>query len=149
MKTPPTLLVGLKESIDLSALTWLWPWVGTFETRPFCRAGFTTGETIINYCAYWILVLDIIGSYWPCILTYFNHRPVPARLALALGWHRVQESPTLPEPVEVSRPSQPAAYGCRQQFSHFSKICMFDQEIWDDFEFILNLCLNTSQYISK
>ena len=105
VKTPPRILVGLKESIDLSASTWLWPWVGTFEiercppnSRPFCRAGFTTREIIINihqlYCtyfgSYWILIVPI-GYHWIPLALNQNHRPVPARLAdwPSIGWHRV------------------------------------------------------------
>lgn len=104
VKTPPTLLVGLKESIDLFASTWLWPWVGTFEIERLPPKFKTLlqsriqhqgnhhqhSSTIVPFLdpiGSSLYLLDIIGSYLPCIKTIglcLPDLPWPS-----IGWHRV------------------------------------------------------------
>ena len=110
------------------------------NSRPFCRAGFNTTEIIINIHQL-LYLLDIIWYHWIPLALYQNHRPVLARLALALHWmaprsHRSHRR----SPLHLSRSK---FRGLSSQWS------MDDPQIWDDFDVILNLCLKLSQHISK
>ena len=116
VKTPPTLLVGLKESIDLFASTWLWPWVGTFEIERLPPKFKTLlqsriqhqgnhhqhSSTIVPF-GYHMISLDPIG-----LVSKPSAGACPTCLGPPLDGtafsQESQEIPTAPEPVEVSRP---------------------------------------------
>lgn len=115
VKTPPTLLVGLKESIDLFASTWLWPWVGTFEIERLPPKFKTLlqsriqhqgnhhqhSSTIVPF-GYHMISLGPIG-----LVSKPSAGACPTCLGPPLDGtafsQESQETPTAP-PVEVSRP---------------------------------------------